>query len=143
MRRVEKFKLQGHRDTVIVLKALSATTVISASFDKTIRIWNIHRGTCEAILEGHTDPAVHLDVHENIAVSATYSNEARIWDLEKRVCLHVLRCSQTVSICAIITNGVKVFMGASDSTLSIWDVTTGYVIVIFLFSHCPIGPNLF
>ncbi|CAD6455796.1 03279c4e-1cbe-4c51-834c-e9d1716dd34b [Sclerotinia trifoliorum] len=121
---VEKLKLQGHKSTVRVVKAPSATTVISASRDATIRIWNIQNGICEAVLEGHTKTIRCLDVHEKIAVSGSYDSEARVWDLKKRVCLHVMKGHES-KIYAIATNGVKVFTGGMDKSVRVWDVITG------------------
>lgn len=45
---------------------LNATTVISASFDKTLRVWDIRDGTCKMELRGHTDKARNPDSFQRV-----------------------------------------------------------------------------
>jgi F-box and WD-40 domain protein CDC4 len=72
-------------------KALLAMTIVLASRDTTIRIWNVETGDCEAVLEGHNATIRSLATHGDTLASASYDHDATIWSLEKRKCLHLLK----------------------------------------------------
>ena len=52
--------LKGHTSYVVALVELQNGDVISGSYDKTIKVWNIKTKTCIATLEGHTSNVVAL-----------------------------------------------------------------------------------
>ena len=136
-------QLRGHTSTVRWVKALSATSVVSASRDTTIRIWNVESGQCEAVLEGHTATIRSLAAHGDLLVSASYDEDARIWSLQKRECLHVLK-GHTSQVYAIVFDGKRIVTGSLDCTARVWDPESGYVfpdIVICASAHID-GPGL-
>ena len=48
--------LKGHTDFVkSAAFNQEGSLIVSASYDKTIRIWDVQTGECLRILEGHTD----------------------------------------------------------------------------------------
>jgi F-box and WD-40 domain protein CDC4 len=138
-------RLVGHSGTVRSVKALSANRAISGSKDGTVRLWNIERGGCEALFEGHSatirslafhgDLAVsasydndarvwRLAFHGDLAVSASYDNDARVWRLEEKKCSHVLKGHES-SLYAVAFDGQRIVTGSLDRTARIWDPTTG------------------
>jgi WD40 repeat protein len=51
-RRQAKIQLRGHTATVRYVSALSSKSVITASRDTTLKLWNVETGECEATFEG-------------------------------------------------------------------------------------------
>jgi WD40 repeat protein len=48
--------LTGHSGWVLACKfAPNGKTIVSASHDATLKIWDVSSGTCQATLEGHSD----------------------------------------------------------------------------------------
>jgi WD40 repeat protein len=58
--------------------------VISASEDKTLRVWNLMTGEIERTLQGHTGPVNAMAVTPNgrHVVSSSYDSTLRVWDLK-------------------------------------------------------------
>ena len=65
---------------------------LSASGDKTLRIWDLESGESLRTLEGHTDPvnAVAVTSDGRRALSASEDKTLRIWDLESGESLRTL-----------------------------------------------------
>ena len=60
--------------------------MISASLDKTIRIWNIEERRLEAVLGGHTDEVTSLVITSDrkFIVSNGSDNTVRLWNVQGR-----------------------------------------------------------
>jgi hypothetical protein len=104
--------------------------VVSASADRTVRVWDVGAASCTATLQGHTgavqDCAVSPD--GSWAVSASADTTLKIWDLE-RLCLvdtftgHI----DAVESCAVAPDGRYVVSGSADHTLKVWNIGHGSV----------------
>ena len=57
---------------------------VSASGDRTLRLWDLESGQTIRTFEGHTDivSAVAVTPDGHRAVSASYDRTLRLWDLE-------------------------------------------------------------
>ena len=64
-------------------------------FDCLRRLWNIARGTCERIMQGHTGRlnSVRLGP-DNMALTVSDDYTARAWDLKTGKCKHVFKGAQ-------------------------------------------------
>ncbi len=47
------FQKNGSDAVCVCEFALRGKTIVSASWDKTLKIWDVSSGTCQATLEGH------------------------------------------------------------------------------------------
>lgn len=64
---------------------------VSASWDQTIKIWDVTTGQCLQSLTGHTDYVwCLLTVSEDILVSGSEDQTIKIWDVKTGECLHSL-----------------------------------------------------
>ena len=52
---VEEKTMQGHYNRIIFLVKINENTIASASWDESIKIWDIITGKCLKTLEGHSD----------------------------------------------------------------------------------------
>ena len=78
--------LSGHSSSVSSVAVNdTGTHVISASYDKTIKVWNTKRGTEVTTLRGHTAPVLDIEwctEGNGLVLSGDRSGMACIWDLE-------------------------------------------------------------
>jgi WD40 repeat protein len=72
--------LFGHRGTITSLE-VHKDTIISASRDKTVILWDLHTGEKKVTLNGHLSKPKHVRLYKNTAVSWTNS-EVIVWDID-------------------------------------------------------------
>ncbi|MEG4458840.1 WD40 repeat domain-containing protein, partial [Microcoleus sp. N9_A1] len=121
--------LVGHSDSVnAVAIAPDGKTAISASDDKTLKIWDTETGTELRTLTGHTYQvlAVAIAPDGKTAISASYDKTLKIWDTETGSELKTLTGhSGSVYAVAIAPDGKTAISASNDHTLKIWDTETG------------------
>jgi WD40 repeat protein len=125
--------LTGHSDWVSDLAiAPDGQTLISASFDKTIQLWNL--STCQslAVLAEHTSPvcAISIGPKGDIFASGSWDKTIKIWDLTKRESIAVLSEETThtegsVRSLAMSPDGQILASGWFDQTVKLWKLKTG------------------
>ncbi|KAF4603433.1 SCF ubiquitin ligase complex subunit cdc4 [Pleurotus pulmonarius] len=120
-----RLHLQGH---TLAVRALAARgrTLVSGSYDCTVRIWDIITGTCKWVLEGHTQKvySVVLDPSRNQACSGSMDGTVRIWNLDNGNCQHTL-IGHTSLVGLLGLSPSYLVSAAADSTLRIWDPDSG------------------
>ena len=114
---------KGHRDWVRSLIKLDENTIVSASDDNTIKIWNLKEKKVLATLEGHTggvNSLIKLD--ENTIVSASDDNTIKIWNLKEKKVFATLE-GHTGSVRSLLKLDENTIASAShDKTIRIWDL---------------------
>ncbi|KAF8136648.1 WD40-repeat-containing domain protein [Boletus edulis] len=120
-----KLHLEGHDHAVRALAA-RGRTLVSGSYDCTVRIWDTVTGECKLILVGHTQKvySVVLDLNRNIACSGSMDGTVRIWNLRNGQCQHTLM-GHTSLVGLLGLSPSFLVSAAADSTLRIWDPDTG------------------
>lgn len=121
--------LTGHNEGVnFVAFSPDGKRIVSASDDKTIRIWNAENGLALNTLEGHTGPVYSANFNpdgKRIA-SASKDSTIRIWDAESGAIINVLKGhTNTVNSVAFGPDGKRIVSAADDKTIRIWDASTG------------------
>jgi WD40 repeat protein len=72
---------QGHGGPVWCVD-FQENTVVSGSYDKTIKVWNLRSGSCSSTLRGHDDWVSTVQIKGNMVVSGSWDNSIKIWDIE-------------------------------------------------------------
>ncbi|KAF9578910.1 SCF ubiquitin ligase complex subunit cdc4, partial [Lunasporangiospora selenospora] len=117
--------LVGHTQSVRALAA-EGSTLVSGSYDCTVRVWNLCTGAIVHRLQGHTQKvySVVLDTERNQCMSGSMDATVRIWSLEDGSCLHVLD-GHTSLVGLLGLNANHLVSAAADFTVRIWDPARG------------------
>ena len=102
--------------------------VVSASGDRTLKVWDLESGRALATLEDHTDGvkacAVTADGRRVISASADWT--LKVWDLQSGRALATLEGhAGIVRACAVTADGRCVVSASDDRTLKVWDLESG------------------
>ncbi|KAK5174257.1 SCF ubiquitin ligase complex subunit cdc4 [Saxophila tyrrhenica] len=117
--------LSGHHNSVRAIAA-HGDTLISGSYDCTVRVWKISNGELLQRLQGHTQKvySVVLDQDRARCISGSMDNLVKVWDLESGTCLFSLE-GHTSLVGLLDLSHDRLVSAAADSTLRIWDPDTG------------------
>lgn len=117
--------LQGHTHSVRAIAA-HADTLVSGSYDNTVRVWRISTGETVHVLQGHSQKvySVVLDVARNRCISGSMDSFVKIWDLETGTCMHTLE-GHSLLVGLLDLRDERLVSAAADSTLRIWDPESG------------------
>lgn len=119
--------LKGHEDKIeSAVFSRDGKYVVSASFDKSVRIWDVRTGKCIDTLRGHTD-WVHSASFSNdgkYIVSSSSDRTTRIWDMKTRKCIDILEHGLNYGQPAFFDPNDKYIYMSSGTNILIWDVKT-------------------
>ena len=123
------FTPQGH-DTAVnsAIYTIDGEKIISASSDKTIKIWNVRTGDCIKTLTGHSSSvnSVELAPNSQHIISASDDNTLKLWDIVSGRCLRTYYGHQDKVQSAIFNIDSRMLLsGSDDKTLKLWNVETG------------------
>lgn len=122
------YVLKGH---LSVIKSISfsrdSLSLITASYDGTIRIWDVHEGKCRKVLrdDGKFVNSAALSPDERYIASASADNIIRIWDSAKGVLVKKLKGHTDVATNVVFSgDGSMLASTSEDYTIRIWDTAT-------------------
>ena len=118
--------LIGHHHSVRAIAA-HADTLVSGSYDCSVRVWKISTGETVHRLQGHTQKvySVVLDTKRNRCISGSMDNLVKVWSLETGTVLFNLEGhSSLVGLLDLQLD--RLVSAAADSTLRIWDPENGH-----------------
>jgi serine/threonine-protein kinase len=121
--------LSGHTDTVwAIATSAEGQTLVSGSFDKTIRLWDLPTGTWRQTLSGHTDAvrAVAISADSKTLVSGSGDKTLKVWNLNTGELIRTIEGHVgPIWTVALSPNGHTLASGSYDGTIKIWDVSSG------------------
>ena len=124
--------LEGHSDDVhCVAVTGDGKRAVSASYDNTLRVWDLDTGRALRTLEGHSFcvEGVAVTADGKRAVSASSDKTLKVWDLETGRALRTLEGhSASVYGVAVTSDGKRAVSASEDKTLKVWDLETGRVL---------------
>ncbi|KAL8869408.1 MAG: hypothetical protein Q9174_004291 [Haloplaca sp. 1 TL-2023] len=117
--------LTGHHHSVRAIAAY-ADTLVSGSYDCTVRVWKISTGENVHRLTGHTQKvySVVLDNKRNHCISGSMDNMVKVWSLDTGLCLYNLEGHSSL-VGLLDLREDRLVSAAADSTLRIWDPENG------------------
>ncbi|KAK4986512.1 SCF ubiquitin ligase complex subunit cdc4 [Elasticomyces elasticus] len=117
--------LSGHHNSVRAIAA-HGDTLISGSYDCTVRVWKISTGETVHRLQGHSQKvySVVLDNARGRCISGSMDNLVKVWSLDTGACLFNLE-GHTSLVGLLDLSHDRLVSAAADSTLRIWDPENG------------------
>ncbi|KAF2136997.1 uncharacterized protein K452DRAFT_236572 [Aplosporella prunicola CBS 121167] len=117
--------LVGHHHSVRAIAA-HGDTLVSGSYDTSVRVWKISTGEVLHRLAGHSQKvySVVLDHARNRCISGSMDNLVKVWSLETGACLFNLE-GHTSLVGLLDLSHERLVSAAADSTLRIWDPENG------------------
>ena len=126
--------LEGHTNWVLGLVfAPDGAQLASASWDQTVRIWDVESGRCLHTLEGHTDHVftVAWSPDGRTVASGGFDDTIWLWDVERGGYRMVMRGhTDRVYNIAFTPDSRLLLSGSEDRTLRVWDVESGHCVRI-------------
>jgi WD40 repeat protein len=121
--------LRSHTASVCsVAVTADGRKVISASDDKTLKVWDLASGQVVQTFLGHSDgvSSVALTPDDKYAVSGSDDKTIRVWDFASGKELRALRGHDSkIWSVAVASNGDRIVSGGADKTVKIWDRSSG------------------
>ena len=117
--------LTGHHHSVRAIAA-HADTLVSGSYDCSVRVWKISTGETVHRLTGHNQKvySVVLDTKRNRCISGSMDNLVKVWSLETGTILFNLEGHSSL-VGLLDLQQDRLVSAAADSTLRIWDPENG------------------
>jgi WD40 repeat protein len=126
--------LTGHGDRVSsVVFSHDSALIVSASYDKTVRVWESCSGKCLQILTGHDDRVTLVVLGHDSALFASTSEDGtiKIWKTSDGGCMHTLEGHlDRVTSVVFSHDSALIATSSYDKTVKIWDASSGRCIHI-------------
>ena len=122
--------LSGHTDGVMCLQFNETLThpafpiLITGSYDRTARVWNLETGREIHCLTGHTRAVRALQFDEAKLITGSMDSTMRVWDWRTGKCLRVLEGHTEGVVCLNFDLNVLA-SGSVDTTVKVWNFRTG------------------
>jgi WD40 repeat protein len=121
--------LEGHSSFVMVAAfSHDSRKLASASWDKTIKVWDVSSGACLQTLQGHSGGvrSVAFSHDSRKLASASRDNTVKVWDVSSEVCLQTfVGHTNYVTSVAFSHDSSKLASASWDNTVKVWDASSG------------------
>ena len=121
-----KSTIDGHSDKITSL-AIAGDKLFSASFDKSIRAWDLATLKETSVMNGHSDWVHAIAVHENRLFSASEDHTVRVWDTTNGEEVGQLTEHSDAVLCLAVSEN-RLFAGSKNGTIKVYDTTTLQVV---------------
>ncbi|KAK3529490.1 hypothetical protein QTP70_031730 [Hemibagrus guttatus] len=123
--------MHGHAGSVrAVLVCEERELVISASYDLSIRCWNMKTGACVMLFSGHMGTITCLDLHGNHLVSGSRDCKVKVWSLQTGQCYDKMRFRHRKPVVCVKTDSSLVLSGCEGGLIKVWDMKTATLLKV-------------
>ncbi|MDJ0514769.1 MAG: GUN4 domain-containing protein [Trichodesmium sp. MO_231.B1] len=121
--------LTGHNDWVrSVAISPDGETIVSSSYDKTIKVWDLPTGSLKGTLDDYNTRVFSVTISPDgkTIVSGSADGTIQVWDLVTGTLKGTLTGhSNSVYSVVISPDNQNIISGSADGTIRVWDLTTG------------------
>ena len=94
----------------------------TASFDNSVKVWQLGSSTPKLTLEGHKGGVTCVDyaqlVDKPYLISGAGDGLMRIWDYKNKTCVQTMKCHTHAISCVAFLPGLQIIMtGSEDATV--------------------------
>jgi WD40 repeat protein len=121
----------GHTKQVIACNfSPDGTQLVSASWDKTLKIWDVKSGLCDQTLVGNK--AVHaccFSPDGKRIVSGGFDKSLIIWDARSgKAIINLIGHTGKINSCQYSPDGKQIISAGEDKSIKIWDASSGQLL---------------
>ncbi|KIK63872.1 hypothetical protein GYMLUDRAFT_162248 [Collybiopsis luxurians FD-317 M1] len=122
--------LKGHTDGVMCLQYSESLShpsfpvLISGSYDRTVRVWNLETGVELHCLKGHTRAVRALQFDDVKLITGSMDSTLRVWDWRRGRCIRTLT-GHSEGIVSLNFDSNVLASGSVDATIRVWNLRTG------------------
>lgn len=129
-----RFSVSAHRRSVtgLALTAADSNLLASASWDSSIRLWNLQSGKLVRTLSGHTDKVsrIRYSADGTLLVSTGQEGFVIVWDVAAGTPLLIVDNRQGEVLDALLTDDNRyLYTCGADKALAKWDVARASALV--------------
>ncbi|KAJ1863143.1 hypothetical protein LPJ73_000594 [Coemansia sp. RSA 2703] len=125
----DPFELVGHGVAINAIH-LHEDILVSASGDRTVRVWNLETRTCTKTLSAHTRGVACVDFDGKYVVSGSSDRSIRMWNIETGECERTISNAHSDLVRTVMFDRRMDLMvsGSYDESIKIWRFSTGALI---------------
>ncbi|KAF9476601.1 WD40 repeat-like protein [Pholiota conissans] len=122
--------IKGHTDGVMCLQFNETLAhpafpvLITGSYDRTVRVWNMETGQELQCMKGHTRAVRALQFDEVKLITGSMDCSIKVWDWRRGQCIRTLNGHTEGVVCLNYDTNVLA-SGSVDSTIKVWNLRTG------------------
>ncbi|KAJ7602471.1 quinon protein alcohol dehydrogenase-like superfamily [Roridomyces roridus] len=122
--------LKGHTDGVMCLQFSETMSnpdfpvLITGSYDRTARVWNLETGAQLHCLKGHSRAVRALQFDHVKLITGSMDHTLKVWDWRRGKCIRTLTGHTEGVVCLNFDSNVLA-SGSVDSTIKVWNLRTG------------------
>ncbi|KAN0060795.1 hypothetical protein ACQY0O_007454 [Thecaphora frezii] len=122
---------EGHTGFVTSIKLKGRKTLVTGSYDETIRVWDLSTGVCKKVLKAKAIACLDFLLDEGILCAGLYdSGRVMVWDMKTGELLQTLS-GHNRGIRNVALNQDYLVSVGQDKAIVVWDWKTGTKIVRF------------
>ncbi|KAJ6825029.1 autophagy-related protein 16 isoform X2 [Iris pallida] len=137
--------LTGHKDKVCAVDAgrVSSRNVMSASYDHTIKVWDLHNGYCtNTIISASNCNAISYSADGVTLCSGHLDGNLRLWDIRSgKLISEVAAHSQAVTSVCVSRSGNVLLTSGRDNVHNLFDLRSLEVCGTFMASGNRVASN--
>lgn len=112
----------GHTDGIMCLQ-FDENTLITGSYDKTVRVWDLETGETLRVLRGHTRDVRALQFDDAKLITGSMDRTLKIWNYRTGECIRTLE-GHNEGIVSLNFDANILASGSVDASIKVWDFRT-------------------
>lgn len=122
--------LQGHTDGIMCMQFCETLehpnfpVLITGSYDRTVRVWNVETGDTITRMTGHTRAVRALQFDKVKLITGSMDRTLRVWNWRNGSCIRTLEGHSDGIVCLNFDEDLLA-SGSADTTVKIWNFKNG------------------